>query len=521
MIGAMLRVMMALVLGMSALPVAAQAPLPRLVERNGVRQLHVDGKPFLVLGGELANSSASSRAYMAKRWQPLADMRLNTVLMPVAWEQIEPVEGRFDFTLLDGLLTDARKANMRIVVLWFGSWKNSMSSYAPAWVKRDERRFPRARTADGTPLEILTPFAEANADADAKAFAALMRHLARTDRQRTVVMVQVENEVAMIPEARDSSPPARAAWAGPVPAALGGGKSWTARFGKDADEAFMAWHFARYVDRVATAGKRELDLPMFVNAALPRPGRLPGSGYPAAGPLPHLFEMWQKGAPAIDFLAPDIYFPNFTEWMRKYAIRGNPLFIPESNQAGDRPTPANALFAIGGLDAIGISPFSIDTIPAEAGRDLGALYAMLHQIAPLILEHQGSDRLWGARPPVPFEGKADLADQSAAFGAHRVTLRFTDPWAGKDAQRPEDHGAIVIQLGPDELLIAGRGVTVTFAPVDGVGKAGIESTFEGEFLDGRWVTGRLLNGDQSHQGRHVRLPPDGYSMQRVRLYRYR
>jgi beta-galactosidase GanA len=223
----MIRTMLAALLLLGS-PAVVEEPLPHLEGRH----LIVDGKPWLLLGGELANSSASSRAYMASRWDSLAALHLNTVLMPVSWELIEPEEGRFDFVAVDGLLADARAHDLRVVLLWFGSWKNSMSSYAPAWVKRDGARFPRARTADGAPIEMLSPFAPANRQADAHAFAALMAHLAETDPERTVLMVQVENEIGMIPEPRDHSPPARAAWGEPVPEGLpGAGKSWAEAYG--------------------------------------------------------------------------------------------------------------------------------------------------------------------------------------------------------------------------------------------------------------------------------------------------
>jgi beta-galactosidase GanA len=505
-------------LAMASGAMAATPPVPTL---SG-EQLMVGGKPYLMLGGELANSSSSNRAYMAKHWAGLRAMHLNTVLMPVSWELIEPEEGKFDFALVDGLIADARAQNLKIVILWFGSWKNSMSSYAPAWVKRDQQRFPRVRTADGKPVEILSPFVPASAEADARAYGALMAHLAKADTDRTVIMVQVENEVALVPEARDRSAAADAAWRQPVPQGLAGaGKSWEEAYGTNADEAFMAWAFARYVDTVAAAGKRAYPLPTYVNAALPRPGAVPGSGYPAAGPLPHLWDIWKKGAPSIDLLEPDIYFPNFVEWTRQYARPGNPLMIPEANQSGSDDAAGNALFAIGELDAFGFSPFSIDTIPEDAARSMGELYGMLASLSPLILERRGTDRMAGARPPIGFDGHADLTDQQRTFGRHKLTLRFIDPWMPRDKQKPETHGALILQLGPDEFLIAGRGVTVTFAPVEGQGKSGLERVEEGEFVDGRWVAGRLLNGDQTHQGRHVRLPTEAFGIQRVKLYDYR
>ncbi|HTU11373.1 MAG TPA: DUF5597 domain-containing protein [Allosphingosinicella sp.] len=479
--------LLALIALLFALPAAAQqaaAPLPRLETRHDARQLIVDGAPFLILGGELANSSASSRDHMRPIWPWLRAMNLNTVLMPVSWELIEPAEGRFDFTLVDGLLADARAADQRIVILWFGLWKNSMSSYVPAWVKRDQTRFPRARAADGTAQEILTPFAAANVEADARALRALMAHLAATDRGRTVIMVQVENEIGMIPDARDHSAEGNAAFA-----REGTGQS---------EEAFMARAFARATERIAAAGKAAYPLPMFVNAALPRPGAAPGSGYPSAGPLPQFAEIWRREAPAIDFIAPDIYFPNFVQWVDLYAAASRPLFIPEANRAGQAEAGANALYALGRHDALGFSPFSIDSV--DDAR-LAELYAM--------------------RPPVAYDGTVDESPRAETLGDWRLTFAFVDPWTPRERQQVASHGALVIRLGPDDYLLAGQGVTVTFAPARGAGRAGIESIREGRYVDGAWVPGRLLNGDESHQGRHLRLPPGRFGIQRVRLYAYR
>src|SRR6185503_7624735 len=308
--------------------------------QGSATQLVIDDKPFLVLAGELGNSSASSVEYMRPIWPKLASLNLNTVLVPVYWELIEPTEGKYDFTLVDGLIQDARKQNLHLVPLWFASWKNSMSCYAPSWVKTDQQRFPRSQDKNGAGMEILSPFNKENFEADARAFAAFMRHVREVDgNDHTVIMVQVENEIGMIPDSRDRSTVANQLFSERVPAELmnylsehkeqlipefrtawaaNGFKTsgtWEEVFGKGpaTDEVFMAWYFARYVDRVTEVGKKEYSLPMFVNAALIRPGHMPGQ-YPSAGPLPHLIDIWRAGAPKIDFFSPDIYFQNFAEW---------------------------------------------------------------------------------------------------------------------------------------------------------------------------------------------------------------
>lgn len=509
--------------------------VPHLARSGTATLLMVDDAPFVIRGGELGNSSAE-RAYLDEFWPKLEAIGLNTVVAPVYWHALEPEEGLFDWTTVDELLEDARAHGMRLVLLWFGSWKNSMSCYAPAWVKTDLARFPRARAARGRTLELLTPFAAENRDADARAFAALMAHLRETDEQHTVVMVQVENEIGMIEDPRDHSEQADAAFAGPVPGELlpadSPGGSWAEVFGASpaTEERFMAWAFARYVDAVTAAGKAELPLPMYTNAALIRPGASPGQ-YPSAGPLPHLAEVWRAGAPSLDFLAPDIYFPNFAEWADAYVASGSPLFVPEALRSID--AAANALYAFGAHAALGFSPFSIESISGDAEAFLTAAYDIVAQLTPLIAEHAGDGTMVGLLPPsddLRAPHRVQLSDVVLSASYERVAAPALAD--GVINESGDSHGtrrlpaaAIVIRTAPDELIVAGIGVTLTFDPVEPGDTIGILSCEEGRFEASDdapvWRRTRWVSGDQTHQGRHVRLEPGRFAIQRVRLYRYR
>ena len=529
---------------------AADPEIPHLRRQGTALQLVVDGQPFLVRGGELGNSTASNSDYLRPFWTRFAELNLNTLLVPVYWDLVEPEEGRFDFSLLDRVVAQARAGRMRLVLLWFGSWKNSMSCYAPAWVKRDVRRFPRATDQDGTRQEILTPFSTASRDADARAFAALQRHLRETDSAtRTVLMVQVENEIGMIPTARDHSPEAERAYAAGVPGELmdqlvarkdalapelratwlsAGGKrsgSWSEVFGPgpEGEEIFMAWHFARYTEAVAAAGKKEYPLPMFVNAALIRPGHQPGQ-YPSAGPLPHLADVWRAGAPSLDFLAPDIYFQNFVEWARRYQRSGNPLFVPEALRSAE--ASVNALYAVGAHDAIGFSPFGIESMAEPAAKHLAASYSLLAQLEPLILSLQGK----GLTAGLLSEGAEQRQPQQVRLGGYVLSATFERgaPQSLADgvvagagaAGPPPPSGGLVLATGPDELVVAGTAVTLTFAATTAGQRVGILSAEEGRFVGGRFENIRWLSGDETHQGRHIRLEPGRFQLQRVRLYAY-
>lgn len=525
-------------LGALAVPAAA----PHLEKQGTAMRLIVQGKPMLVLGGELGNSSASSASYMAPHWARLKQMHLNTVLAPVSWELIEPAEGHFNWDSVDALIKAARASELRLVLLWFGAWKNSMSTYAPAWVKRDQARFPRAQLPDGRGLDILSAFASTTREADTRAFTALLEHIRSIDSDRnTVLMLQVENEMGMLPVARDYGPQASRLFREPVPEPLvrrlatgaKRGGDWSALFGDGdaAAEAFTAWHYAVYVESLAEAGKAVYPLPMYVNTALNRTNRAPGE-YPSGGPLPHLFEIWKTGAPSLDLLAPDIYFPNFVELATRYKRPNNPLFIPEANNADNAEVPANAFYAFGKLDAIGFGPFSIESIDDRGGRGssgqqsspLAQAYEVLEQVSPAILASQGLGRMAGFRPAVLEDGTVIETPVTETIGDYRFTVSFIDPWTPRADQKIATHGGLIIQTGPEDYLVAGQGITITFAPAgsDGPPLVGLDSVWEGKFdARGTWIPGRLLNGDQTHQGRHVRLAPGEYQIQRVKLYRYR
>jgi len=547
----------------------ASTGIPHLQKRGTTTQLIVDGKPFLALAGELNNDSATSLPYVNRLWPRLVHAKINTVLAGVSWNQIERREGKFDFSVLDGVIQGARNNNLRLALLWFASWKNGLSSYPPDWVKRDFNRFPRAQTRTGQTLELLTPLSDANRDADARAFRALMRHVREIDgRQHTVIMIQVENEVGMPADTRDRSPIANQAFAGPVPKELmdylqqhketlipefrqvwqaSGSKTsgaWEEVFGRGiaTDDIFMAWNYARYVGWVVEAGKAEYPLPMFVNAALIRsfsiadeakmahdPGT-PARSFNSGGPMDDLMDVWRAGAPRLDILAPDAY-GNFAEYCARYTRSANPLFIPESLNGA--VGAARVLYAFGRHDAIGFSAMGAVERSNTPDTDLIGSYDLLTQLTPLILEHQGdgtmSAVLLGPDDP-PQKVRVGNYTLEAAFMKPRVA-----PLTQPTPIPPNTFAsAIFIAAGPDAAYVAGSGVILTFSPnTPGPPLAGLATVEEGSFTNGRWVPGRLLAGDSTEEGESIRLlwapgswvpvyrqraSPD--AIQRVTLYRY-
>lgn len=519
----------------------AQSSVPRLVRNGNTTQLLVNDKPFLVLGGELGNSSASSNEYMQPIWSKLKQMNLNTVIAPVYWELMEPVEGKFDFSLVDTLIKNARLFKMKLVLLWFGAWKNSMSCYAPAWVKTNTARFPRILDRIGNPHEIITPFNKNNLEADKKAFARLMQRIKDVDsKEHTVITIQVENEIGMLPDARTYDEAANKAFNSAVPPQLfeyliknksillpelksiwksNGSKTsgnWEEVFGKGlaTDEIFMAWYYAGFTNELTVAGKAVYNLPMFVNAALNRPGAKPGQ-YPSAGPLPHVMDIWKAAAPSVDFLAPDFYNPDFKHWCDLYTRAGDPLFIPEHRF--EKGIDAKAFFAFGNYNCLAFSPFSIESTNEPEKEPIGKTYDILNQLTPLITKYQPAGGVKG------FLIEKDSIQKDVTIGDYLFTVHheYRMGWSqGSKENIWPLAGGLIIAIAPGEFYVAGTGFVMTFAPKAKNKKAGFISVDEGRFENGLWKAGRRMNGDQDHQGRHVRTPANEHGIQHVKLYTY-
>ena len=542
----------------------AGAPIPKLEKRGAATQLIVDGKPFLVLGGETDNTAASSLEYMDTAWPKIARANLNTVLVGLGWDWVEPVEGKYDFTLVDGILKGARKHNLRLIFCWFGSWKNGLSSFAPEWVKADQKRFPRVPLKNGKPVEVLSTFGQASLEADTRAYTAFMRHLKEADAgQRTVLMIQLENEVGLIGDSRDRSAAAEAAFAGPVPPELadylqknqtalwpdlrklweGAGSriagTWQEVFGKSAstDEIFMAWNYAHYMERIAKAGKAEYPLPVFTNTWLVQPEDLKPGDYPSGCPEPLVIDVWKAGAPSIDINAPDVHLRNFPDWAERFQRPNNPLFVPESY--GELLGAANAFFGIGQYASIGYSAFGVNNVerwgetrPGGGAASteienvpLARAYAVLAQMTPLITDAQSKGAIGAAWLNTQLYKREIALGDFVVNVALQTSRRNPPPTLGY---------ALVVSVAPDEYFIAGRDVQITFTPnTPGPGIAGLARAEWGKFVNGKWAAGRKVNGDdvvldydqagaaaKNQSGSGLIFGADGPTIQHVKLYRY-
>jgi hypothetical protein len=551
---------LAVAIALTGFAAAQETSAPHLERRGEATQLVVDGRPFLMLAGELRNSSSSSLEYMKPLWPKLAALPLNTVLTPLSWEQTEPIEGTFDYALIDGLIAQAREQHLRIVFLWLAAWKNGVSSYPPVWVKQDTRRFPRAvlHGVESSTLSTITSDCAALREADAKAFAAVMRHIREVDgRQHTVLMMQVENEVGTLGDTRDHSADANRDFAAPVPVELmtylkahretlnpelrdlwrsQGEKSagtWTEVFGSTprADEIFMAWNYARYVQAVTAAGKAAYAIPMYVNAWLGGGDDVPGS-YPSGGPQPRVIDIWEAAGGVLDMFSPDLYKPDFVGWAKQYHRPDNPLFVPETN--GGSAGAAWVFYAVGEERALGFSPFAIDgglgavqamtagdpmeeffSTMAKGNLDLGASYAAIGSVAQIVLNAQTKGNVHGfnltkQQPKVTF-----------TMGSYNVEVSL-DQIFGHESEA--GYGLVVMTsddgAGDGEFLGVGKGFRVIISSRTAGKHVGFGPIDDGHYDAGKWVQGRHLNGDETDQGGAWRFDQRSIHTERATTYAY-
>lgn len=503
---------------------ACAADAPKVVENNGHHALMVDGAPFFVLGGQINNSS-SWPSTLPMVWPTLEGMHANTVEAPVYWEQMEPTQGKFDFSTVDLLVNGAREHKLRLVLLWFGTWKNGQDHYVPDWVKTDPQKYPRMINERGDAVQVLSANSETNLEADKAAFRALMHHLREIDgEQHTVILVQVENESGSIDAVRDFSPAAQKQFEAPVPASLvkALGKkagTWRDLFsvqdgGPGADEAFQAYSVAHYIDQVAAAGRQEFDIPMYCNVWMQYPrgyevrgwGR-PGDNWPSGGPAQTNIPIWKATATHIDMLGPDIYTSDseaFNQILSAYHRPDNVVWVPETGLGDDF---GKGVFYVMGLGGIGYSPFATDQtgwtlapgeLPKRHTENYGLLAPMDRDLAKWLYEgkvHTATEEV----------GRAET---SLELGRWHTEIGFGHPQG--DNQRapgtPEHMGRVlIVQTEPDTFLVAGFDTRVTFRLAAGQkGYGQIVRAEEGRYENGTWHALRVLNGDQTDRGINLR-----------------
>lgn len=539
---------------------------PKLVKEGKTTHFEIDGKPYVMFTGELHNSTSTSESYMEQIgvWEQMKQGNMNTVIASCSWNVIETEPGKYDFTSVDHIIRNARKNDMKVVLIWFASWKNGDSTYAPSYIKRNPKKYPLVQKTDGSYLNVLSTFGQESLKADKAAYVTLMKHIKEIDHDHTVIMMQVENEMGILGSVRDYSPAAEKAWKGQVPAELTTylkqhkgklypelEKVWTANgckmkgtweevFGKSysnsdnyldfpeyTEEIFQAYYYGKYVGEIIEAGKQVHDIPMYVNNWLRQPGMAHPGEYPSGSPLPEVIDIWRCAAPQLDFTSPDIYINEYEWVLSEFARSENPIFIPEC-----RGDVAKALYAYGEYDAMGFAPFGFDhatgggaSATSEEFDNLGKAYGILTEIQPMLVANYGSDKMRGAliteeHPEVNLEMGDYIITVSSSvrrkafnYGQGAEQLAAENAALAAQAKKAQS-GALVIQKSADEFFIVGSNVQFKFSHKDSKKPGSVMTDLieEGTFKAGKWIPGRNLNGDEN------RVSISGVGAERVILY---
>jgi hypothetical protein len=489
-----------------------ERPIPRIVQKDGRYALFVDDAPYLILGTE--DLSMGQWTTSPDVWPNIEHLNANTVEVSIYWEQLEPQPGQYDYTMIDRLVNEARQHHVHLVLLWFGMYYNGHPHYIPDWMKLDPVRYPHVLNRNGQPVDSLSPLAAATFEVDKRAFSTLMRHLKETDPQRTVIMVQVENETGTWETVRDFSPAAQKLFEAPVPPEIlkampvlttSASPNWQQAFGSNADEYFNAWTVASYVGKVAAAGKAVYPLPMDANCALRDPLRPgppgiegPASGrYESGGPTDNVIPIWKAAAPAIDILVPDVYRgdpASYVKDLELYHRDDNPLYIAETGGVGN----ARFFFTALNLQTLGFAPFAAADIPQAEAEPWAMNYWLIGPIQREIarLNFEGKLKAVAEPPHIDFFQGGDIPNltQTLSFDSWDAVVTYGVSRGSVTGSNPTPEGrALVAQLGDNEFLVAGYFCRVDFWPAGNEQQRKTQHIEHGtelvpsSLIDGKWL----------------------------------
>ena len=512
--------------------------IPQIKKVNNKKVLYVDGKPFYMIAGEIHNSSSSSIEYLTGVFDKLKRLNLNAVLLPISWQMIEEKEGKFDFTLTDKIIKLAEKYDFKLGILWFGTWKNAQCSYCPEWIKKDTDKYFRAELVKSKPFikrqsgliklpySTISPFSSETMKKDARAFSKLMAHIKQFDKNNTVITVQVENETGFLGGDMDYCDASLQEYGKQVPSDLikylnghldvldsklrdivskNNTGTWEEVFEDMAHEVFIAYYTAKYVEYVASAGKKQYNLPMSVNCWLNDKGAKPGT-YPCGGPVAKMMEVWKYAAPSIDIFAPDNYLHDFCDVLHDFSKNDNPIYVPESKYRSYMM--ARQVYLIGKLNGMCYASFGTEDIETDTDYDLSMFgkligfavdsaksyktdvddYATLNKLLigamPVIINKYGTDDI------TVLIKERNSSTNKVTYGDYQIKTTFIP-------KKQKDNYVLIEKLSEDEFLFLGYHTMISFESLN-EDKPYLQhlKIEEGEYVNGKWKTLRILNGDE-------------------------
>lgn len=512
------------------------------------------GAPVFLHGLQAHNSSTNT-PMLEKAIQATKLYGGNVLEAPVYWFLMEPKKDEYDLSHIKTLIDQCREAGLFLIILWFATSKNGHPNYAPEYIKLDPERYLVARGADGFPLVALSPHCEETLQRDAKAFAMLMSFLKEYDgEERTVLSVQIENEMGLGYTDRDYSQKAQEDYKKPVPEILRGieledmgerdhSNAWRGTFGRHAHEAFCAYYHARFIGRIAEVGKAIYDIPLITNVMVGENGiEEPGKSYNAGAAVGRVLDIWKAAAPKLDLICPDIYNAPMSEYTRicsRYTRDDNALFIPESPTMGEH-NAINVFRAVANYGAIGVCGFGAESALANDGSlqpqalSMALSMRVLGMMAPLIEQYRNTGKIhaiiqeeFATRTYLKLENYHVLTAFTSTGMRHGLGSRINMRNPENQHLLEQRGRALLVQSGEHEFYLSGVGIAVDFvlrpdpkdeSPYGLLGsKQATQLNFlsveEGHFENGEFVCDFIRNGDESNFGAYCH----GDCVVRIRL----
>jgi hypothetical protein len=464
-------------------------------ELNGRKAFFVDGKPFIILGLQWDCDGCYTPEDMDPFFEHGEKMGLNTASLLLYWKEIEPVKGEYRFEMLDHRIEMARKHNMKIVLVWFGSYKNGNLTYAPDYIRFDHKTYTKVIDKHGkVHTNFCCPTARETHRRDELALIEVFKHLKEVDSEtHTVILFQMENETGIFGTDRCYCGSCNEEYKK---------NDYEKEYGVRAGEYFTAQCIAEYCDSLTKTVKDIYPLPVYMNAWLNKvhANERAGFDYPNGGPVPDVLEMYFKTIKYIDCIAPDIYQfsrRDFEYFCKAYSIHNNPLFIPECATGMGTRTARNIFYAIGDYAAFGYDPWAINrccpgfmTTPLVTtvdGRWSDEAYE-LHKSYKVIND--------AMEPIVMAQNTPNIKTIVQEEGENGILLKFGDIDAEVTYEHPANTArGLVIRRSKDEFIVIGGGFHIRFSR-EGGKKVSIATVESGKFEGEKWVSSHVLSSER-------------------------
>lgn len=433
---------LALILLLCAATLVQADGLPRLgSDANGGPVFEAAGAKHVFWGidADTWGCDAGNLDHFRKHCEASVYVNANLIAIPVTWKNVERKgPGNYDFTFVDGAIKIAREHGLKVSLMWIGiDYAAGDPNFVPPYIDADPDTYTRItgfnydeqkrytkRTDDREDDRLHCPSCPATLKRESAAYEALMKHVAETDTQRTVMAVNICGEInyvrAMRPEdwvpERDVRCRCRHCNAAHRP-------------GIESNIAFMTRQFANYVKTIIEAGARHYDIPTYSPVCSHR--WFPGWRY-AEDPVAFKAIINRSNHFVVPSIAPTPDEQAFTreemDYFRPECIPGNFIFVDgidtgwPTNLPHLEMAPWYSILQYGGLGAVYWDAPAVSIIKeGEPRRDL-----LRRMWGPLKAMHYHLARLKSAGKDTKFWWRYHETASAQDMGGFKVEQRSSD-----------------------------------------------------------------------------------------------